>query len=94
MTQSKQRKEDSYGLVKLFQENIPGDFLSILETGIKAIIEAELNNRVGAQPYERSEERKTYRNGIRLRKKELTTSMGKVTIGIPKLRKAVFIQSF
>jgi len=65
----------------------------VLEYGIKEIIEAELSSGLGAQPYERTEERMTYRNGIRNRKTVLSTGLGPVEIGIPKLREGQFYPS-
>lgn len=93
MTQPKQRKEKLSGLVKFFQENNPENLLNILEIGIKAVIEAELNNQIGAHSYERTKNRTTYRNGVRARKNDLETSLGKVSVAIPKLRNGSFYPS-
>lgn len=90
MTQPRKRKEEMSVFVKLFQENMPANFLDMLEKGVKAVIEAELNDRIGAQTYERTENRRVYRNGIRQRKRELLTPLGKISIGIPKLREGAF----
>jgi len=93
MAQSRKRKDGSSEIVKLIQQTEPGELLRVLEHGIKEIIEAELSSRLGAQPYERTEERMTYRNGIRSRKRVLSTGLGPVEIGIPKLREGQFYPS-
>jgi putative transposase len=55
------------------------------------LIEAEATERIGAGPYERSDERVTERNGHRLR--TLTTKAGDLELAIPKLRKGSFFPS-
>ena len=67
--------------------------MRVLEFGIKEIIEAELSTLLGAGPYERSENRITHRNGVRSRRSVLSTGLGPVEIGIPKLRQGSFYPS-
>ena len=55
------------------------------------LIEAEATERIGAAPYERSDERVTERNGHRLR--TLTTKAGDLELAIPKLRQGSFFPS-
>lgn len=93
MAQSRKIKDRGSEIVKLIQQTEPGELLRVLEYGIKEIIEAELSSRLGAQSYERTEKRTTYRNGIRSRKQELSTGLGPVEIGIPKLRQGSFYPS-
>jgi transposase-like protein len=54
--------------------------------------EAEATARVGAEPYERSEERGTHRNGYRDRR--FDTRLGTMQLRIPKLREGGFVPSF
>ena len=59
---------------------------------IQAVIEAEVTQRIGAKPYERSPERVTQRNGYRERPYE--TRVGEVTLLVPKLREGSYFPSF
>jgi transposase-like protein len=49
-------------------------------------MEVEVSERIGANSYERKEERTNYRNGYRDRKEPLSTSLGKIPLRIPKIR--------
>ena len=93
MTQPKKERNAMAEIVKLIQETIPGDFVKILENSIRRIIETELSIQLGADNYERSENRTAYRNGYRERKEPLSTALGPVSISIPKLRKGSFYPS-
>ena len=59
---------------------------------IQALIEAEVTQRIGAKPYERSPERVTQRNGHRERGYE--TRVGELTLEVPKLRQGSYFPSF
>jgi len=63
----------------------------ILEHTLQALIEVEAAAVVGAQPHERSEGRVGYRNGHRPR--ILDTRLGRLELGIPKLRQGSFLPS-
>ena len=93
MAQSKKRRTGIEETVKLIQQTDSGELLRVLEFGIKEIIEAELSALLGAGPYERSENRITHRNGVRSRRNVLSTGLGPVEIGIPKLRRGSFYPS-
>jgi len=56
------------------------------------LIEAAVSERAGADRYERSEERVTYRNGSRTR--QLQTRVGTLQLAIAKLRQGSFFPSF
>jgi putative transposase len=58
---------------------------------LQELIEAEATQVIGAGRYERTEERRTERNGTRPR--VLTTTAGDVQLRIPKLRKGTFFPS-
>jgi putative transposase len=55
------------------------------------VMEAEVTEKVGAAPHERSEERTTHRNGHRER--TLSTKAGDLELRIPKLRSGSFFPS-
>lgn len=63
----------------------------VLQHTLQALIEAEAAGVVGAQPHERSEDRVGYRNGHRPR--TLDTRVGRLELGIPKLRQGSFLPS-
>ena len=50
----------------------------------QALMELEVSEEIGAERYQRTEERKTYRNGYR--KRRWDTRVGTVQLAIPKLR--------
>jgi transposase-like protein len=62
------------------------------EMVLNFISEAEAATQAGAEPYERSEERTTYRNGYRDRR--FDTRLGTLRLRIPKLREGGFVPSF
>ncbi|GGJ08251.1 IS256 family transposase [Alicyclobacillus cellulosilyticus] len=57
----------------------------------QSLIDAEATQKIGAEHYERSEERVTQRNGYR--KREWDTRLGTIELNIPKLRKGSFFPS-
>jgi len=93
MTQRKVKKNEDEELVKLIQQTGDDKFLKLFLTSMQAIIEAEVSHILGAEPYERTEERNNYRNGYRKRKMPLKTSLGDIEISIPKLRQGSFYPS-
>lgn len=60
----------------------------LLEEVFNAVLKAEATEQVGAQTYERTEDRQTYRNGYRIR--SLTTRVGTLTLHVPKFRDGSF----
>ena len=72
-----------------------GGDLDVIRKGVElvlqALIEAEAAEVIGAERYERSDSRRTWRNGSRERL--LTTKAGDVELRIPKLRKGSFFPS-
>jgi putative transposase len=66
-------------------------FRSLLEWSIQQLIESELTGFIGARPHERTESRKTQRNGHR--SKIVSTGLGDVELHIPKLREGTFFPS-
>jgi putative transposase len=60
----------------------------LVETVVNQVLEAQVTEHIGAQPYERSAQRKAYRNGYRLR--TLTTRVGPLVLHVPQVRDGSF----
>jgi transposase-like protein len=70
----------------------PGSvFAELIRAGLQALIDAEATQVLGADRYERTEQRTTYRNGTR--PKTVSTTSGDVEVQIPKLRSGSFFPS-
>ena len=66
-----------------------GDLLrNIVEWILQELIELEFNDQIGAERYERSEDRQGYRNGYRER--DLFTRVGRITLRVPRDREGQF----
>ncbi len=59
---------------------------------LQGLMEAEVSQQVGAERYERSDQRQTYRNGFR--ETEWETRVGELPLRIPKLRSGSYYPSF
>src|SRR3989442_11263493 len=59
---------------------------------VREVMELEAAEHAGAERYERSGERLTYRNGYRPR--EWDTRVGTIELAIPKLRRGSYLPSF
>jgi len=85
------RQEKSKALMEMVQSVFgeEKDILAeIVRQGLQAIMEAERDLYVGVEPYERSEERKSSRNGYKPR--QWTTRVGTVELQVPKTRDGEF----
>jgi putative transposase len=60
----------------------------LVETVLHQVLEAQITEHIGAHPYERSEARKAYRTGYRLR--TLTTRVGPIVLHVPQVRDGSF----
>ena len=77
--------DDTMHLLEVVQKTDDGDFLKMIaETALQRIMDADVDNIVGAARHERSSERLTYRNGYRER--TLETRLGALELKVPKLR--------
>jgi len=90
--------KDSIAIVqqlgKLLREE-SGDLMrASLEKLYNILMELEAETIVGASKYERSDKRKTYRNGKREVKTPLKTIVGNIELSIPKLRGGSYYPSF
>ncbi|HVX53642.1 IS256 family transposase [Nocardioides sp.] len=79
-------------LSELLEAFRTGDGVDLIRESVRValqeLIELEATERIGAAPYERTEDRVAERNGHRPRM--LTTTAGDVELRIPKLRKGSF----
>lgn len=75
---------DPQGLQKLLWTEIEIKLRKYLATMIEELLNAELDARIGADRYERSDRRRTYRNGSYDRK--LGTMYGTVGLAVPRTR--------
>lgn len=66
-------------------------FSKLMETILNQVLLAQSAEQLGAQPYERSNDRTAYRNGFRDR--ELTTRIGSISLRIPRHRNGNFSTS-
>jgi putative transposase len=79
---------DSDTVKGLFLGHAPDALVPLLETILNQVLEALATETIGAQKYERTEERKAYRNGSRER--SLKTRIGAITLDVPRLRSGEF----
>lgn len=75
-------------LVGLFAESKDIAFAKLMEAILNQILKAESSEQLCAENYERSNDRKDYRNGSRSR--SLTTRVGKIELDIPRHRNIPF----
>ncbi|MGI6440327.1 MAG: IS256 family transposase [Peptoniphilaceae bacterium] len=79
---------DSDTVKGLFLGHASDALVPLLETILNQVLEALATETIGAQKYERTEERKAYRNGSRER--SLKTRIGTITLDVPRLRSGEF----
>jgi transposase-like protein len=63
-------------------------FSKLLEEIFNQVLLAQSSDQLGAEPYERTEDRKAYRNGYRER--QMTTRVGSLTLRVPRHRNGQF----
>ena len=80
---------DSELIKGLFSANGKDEaFAALVSTILNQVLNAQASEQIGAQPYERSDERQAYRNGYRER--ELHTRVGTLQLLVPRLRNGEF----
>jgi transposase-like protein len=77
---------DSEMVQRLFAEN--DQFARLLEQVLDQVLEAQVAEHLHADPYERTEERRGYRNGYKPR--QLTTRIGTLALRVPQVRDGSF----
>jgi transposase-like protein len=77
---------DRDSLQRLFGEN--DQLRQLLEEVLNQVLEAQVTERLQAEPYERTEERRGYRNGYKPR--QLTTRVGGLQLRVPQVRDGSF----
>lgn len=60
----------------------------LIESVLNQVLEAQLTDKLNAEPYERTEGRSGYRNGYRVR--QLYTRVGPITLRVPQTRDGSF----
>ena len=71
----------------------PSDALRhLFRQALRGAMDMEFEHQVGAQRYERSEERLDQRNGTRSRR--FDTRMGSIDLEVPRLRNGTYFPSF
>jgi len=76
------------GLVELFTKDRNEAMACLLKKALDAVLIAESEEQIGAARYERSENRRDYRNGTRER--PLVTRIGSITLKVPRHREVPF----
>lgn len=79
---------DSEVVKGLFLGQAPDALVPLLESILNQFLQAMATEAVGATKYERTDERKAYRNGSRER--TLKTRIGTITLDVPRLRNGEF----
>lgn len=84
---------ESIALMELIEKHGDKDFLRELgQWTLQRLMELEVEQKVGAGPHERTDDRTTHRNGYRDR--TLETRIGSLSLRIPKLRSGSYYPSF
>jgi putative transposase len=60
----------------------------LVETVLNQVLEAQVSDQIGALPYERSEQRRAYRNGSRPR--TLYSRVGPLVLHVPRYRRTLW----
>src|SRR5260370_37691999 len=77
---------DSESVQRLFGEN--EQLTPLLEAVVNQVLEAQVSEHLHAEPYERTAERRGYRNGYKPR--QLTTRVGTLALRVPQVRDGSF----
>jgi transposase-like protein len=75
-------------LKDLFAGNREGAVAKLLEKVINTVLQIQASEQLNADPYERNEDRTSYRNGSRTR--TLSTRVGTLLLHVPKFRDGTF----
>ena len=75
-------------ILQLLAENRPDAFKVLLQESLNSILQAESTAQLGAEKYQRTEERSDSRNGSRER--ELHTRIGTIDLTVPRHRNVPF----
>ena len=78
---------DPTALQRLFTSG-DGQLAHLLEAVLNQVLEAQMAEQLGAERYERTDERQGYRNGYKPR--QLTTRVGRLTLRVPQARDGSF----
>lgn len=85
--------DSKMALLELLEKSGDEDFLrEMVQWLAHRLMEADVEQRCGAGPYERSEQREDYRNGTRSR--QWDTRAGTVDLEVPRLRHGNYLPAF
>jgi transposase-like protein len=84
--------EERFALADLLEQAGDGDFLRAALEVLQLLMESDVERSIGAARYERSGERKTWRNGHRDRTRN--TRLGALQLRIPTLRQGTYVPPF
>lgn len=79
-------KLDGDELVGILSNNVK--FSGLIESMLNQVMDAQMSEHLGAEAYERSDDRSGYRNGYRIRK--LATRVGHLILRVPQTRDGSF----
>ncbi len=65
-----------------------GQLAQLIEAVLNQVLQAQVTEQLQATPYERTDERRGYRNGYRPH--HLTTRVGTLTLQVPQVREGQF----
>jgi transposase-like protein len=85
------KKNNEFQLEDLLQTDSENLLAEILQLGLQQLMEAERDHHIGAAPYERSDQRRTSRNGYKPR--QLYTRVGTLHLQVPQTRDGEFYPS-
>jgi len=93
---AKKEQRETKDIIEVLQDLIqdprnPGILKEIVKLGIQNIMELERDAHIGAGSYERTGNRKTYRNGYKPR--QLNTRVGSIDLRVPQTRDGEFYPS-
>jgi len=93
MTSTKENTKDlsEFQLATLLETDSDNLLEKILQLGLQQLMELECDHHIGADRYERCEERSTSRNGYKPRK--LYTRVGSLHLRVPQTRDGAFYPS-
>lgn len=85
MAEQEENNDDHAGYLEEIQAQIDGDLLkSMIEVIARRVMQEEVTAHLGADPHERTEERRGHRNGYKPR--TFKTRVGELSLKIPQVR--------
>src|SRR5438093_12923713 len=86
MTRRTNKAQPAEPVQGLFVE--PGALAAMIQACVRATLEEEVSRHLGAEPYERTPQRRGQRNGLKPR--TMATAVGKLEFEVPQVRQGGF----